>query len=73
MNDDKDESYKKFLAQNTENSDINEVSEISDSDNIDSIEIQDSVDNVILSSRNDKTFDQCSSAGDIYSEDELNE
>jgi hypothetical protein len=33
---------------------------------------QDYIDTSILNSRNDQTFSQCSSAGNIYSEDELN-
>jgi hypothetical protein len=69
----KNEINNKFLAQNTENEDINNIDAITDSDDIDSVEIQDSVDSTILSSKNDKTFEQCSSAGNIYSDEELNE
>ena len=53
----------KFLAQNTE----------SDSNALDLLNEQDIVDSSVLKVRNDKTFQQCSSAGDIYSEEELNE
>ena len=53
----------KFLAQNTE----------SDSNALDLLDEQDIVDSSVLKVRNDKTFQQCSSAGDIYSEEELNE
>jgi len=49
---------------------INNESEISDSDNINSLKTQNEIDSLILDSRNDKNFNQCS---DIYSEDELNE
>jgi hypothetical protein len=69
----KNEINNKFLAQNTENENINNIDAITDSDDIDSIEVQDSVDSAILSSKNDKTFQQCSSAGNIYSDKELNE
>jgi hypothetical protein len=69
----KNEINNKFLAQNTENENINNIDAITDSDDIDSIEVQDSVDSTILSSKNDKTFQQCSSAGNIYSDKELNE
>ena len=69
----KNEISNKFLAQNTENENADYINEVSDSDNIDSAEIQSSIDNAVLSSKNDKTFAQCSSAGNIYSEAELNE
>ena len=69
----KNENYSKFLAQNIENENVDTVGEVSDSDNGNSIEVQDSVDNLILNSRNDKTFSQCSAAGNIYSEEELND
>lgn len=72
-NNNKDSNYSKFLAQNTEDENLDVIKEITDSDIISSIEIQDSMDNSILNSRNDKTFAQCSAAGDIYSDDELNE
>ena len=71
--DNKNDNYAKFLAQNTENENINTVDEVSDSDSIDSVELQDSVDSIVLSSRNDKTFAQCASAGNVYSDEELNE
>ena len=64
---------KKYLAQNTTAEDIKLDSEISDSDIINSLDAQDEVDNSILNSRNDKTFKQCSSAGNIYSDKELSE
>ena len=63
----------KFLAQNTENDSITDVDKVSDSDDIDSIEKQNEIDNSNLNLRNDKSFYQCSTAGNIYSEDELNE
>jgi hypothetical protein len=66
----KDYDTKRFLAQNAEVEEINNESEISDSDNINSLETQNEIDSLILDSRNDKNFNQCS---DIYSEDELNE
>ena len=69
----KNEINNKFLAQNTENEDIADVDATSDSDDMDSIEVQDSVDSTVLSSKNNKTFQQCSSAGNIYSDEELNE
>ena len=69
----KDVNTNKFLAQNVEIEEINDENEISDSDTVNSIEEQDKVDSLNLSSRNDKNFNQCSSAGNIYSEDELNE
>ncbi len=74
MSNDKDEDYNKFLVQNTENEDINNVNGISDSEDTDSLEIQNSVDSLILSSKtSQKTFEQCSSAGNIYSDEELSE
>lgn len=66
------EDTKKFLAQNTEIEELNNEDNISDSD-IDSIDEQNKIDALKIDSRNDKTFYQCSSAGNIYSEDELNE
>ena len=69
----KNKTNNKLLAQNVENEDIDNVDTVSDSNNNDSIEVQDSVDSTILSSRDDKTFEQCSSAGNIYSDEELNE
>ncbi|MBR7036499.1 hypothetical protein IKI14_01120 [bacterium] len=82
MNNDKKENFhNKFLAQNTENENLNSaengnisaVNEFSDSDIIDSIEIQNLIDNSVLTSMNVKNFSQCSTAGDVYSEEELNE
>ena len=63
----------KFLVQNTETEEMNNETEISDSNTVDSIDEQNKIDVSALNSRNDKNFNQCSSAGDIYSEDELNE
>ena len=63
----KKENSIKFLAQNLADE------EISDSDMIDSLEEQDEIDESILISRNDKTFQQCSNIGNSYSEKELNE
>jgi hypothetical protein len=63
----------RFLAQNTEIEEINTSDGISDSNNVASLIKQDKIDNSVLNSRNDKNFSQCSSAGNIYSEDELNE
>jgi hypothetical protein len=60
-------------VQNTDNENIDVAEKASDSENVDSVEIQDSIDGVLLNSINDKTFEQCSSAGNIYSEEELNE
>ena len=65
-NETKNKDAYKFLAQNTANE------EIFDSETI-SIDEQDEIDISILSSRNDKTFQQCSSEGNIYSDEELNE
>ena len=67
------EDTKKFLAQNTEIEELNNEDNVSDSDIIDSIDEQNKIDALKIDSRNDKSFYQCSSAGDIYSEDELNE
>ena len=63
----------KLLAQNIEVSEIDNLNEVSDSDVVDSINEQDKVDSSSLNIKNNKTFAQCSSAGDIYSEEELNE
>jgi hypothetical protein len=52
---------------------IDNLNEVSDSDVVDSINEQDKVDISSLNIKNNKTFAQCSSAGDIYSEEELNE
>jgi hypothetical protein len=69
----KNDNINKFLAQNTETEEINNETEISDSDTVDSIDEQNKIDVSALNLRNDKNFNQCSSAGDIYSEDELDE
>ena len=63
----------KLLAQNIEVGEIDNLNEVSDSDVVDSINEQDKVDSSSLNIKNNKTFAQCSSAGDIYSEEELNE
>ena len=72
-NDNKKHDYSKYLVQNTEDNKTLNQDEISDSELVSSVEQQDVIDTSTLNSRNDKTFAQCSSAGDIYSEDELNE
>ena len=69
----KEENTDKFLAQNTENEEINNEDNIPDSDIINSIDDQNKIDTLEINSRDDKTFYQCSSIGNIYSEDELNE
>ena len=69
--DKKNKSYSNFLVQNTW--DEENINGVPDSDNINTVEEQNEIDNSALSWRNNKTFLQCSSAGDIYSEDELNE
>ena len=73
MDTESKEDTKKFLAQNTEIEELNNEDNVSDSDIIDSIDEQNNIDTLKIDSRNDKSFYQCSSAGDIYSEDELNE
>ena len=70
---DKKVTYNNFLVQSTGTEGNLETGKISDSSTTDSIEQQDMIDSSSLNSRNDKTFSQCSTAGDIYSEDELNE
>ena len=72
-NDKKNEDYKNFLAQNIENEEINDENEITDSNNVSSLDEQDEIDISTLNLRNDKTFSQCSSAWNIYSEEELSE
>ena len=69
----KSENNNKFLAQNIQTEQIDFSDEVSDSDITNSLDEQNEIDDSILSLRDDKTFYQCSSAGDIYSEDELNE
>ena len=71
--DAKDEDNSKFLAQNIEIEELVDSDEVSDSDVNNSIEQQNKIDISNLNSRNDKTFRQCSNAGDIYSDEELNE
>jgi hypothetical protein len=68
----KKETSNKFLAQNAE-VEVITSDNVSDSDNVDSLDEQNKIDTTALTVRNDKTFSQCSAAGDIYSEDELNE
>ena len=65
--------YNKFLVQNTGDEETTGINEISDSELMNSIEQQDKIDNSALALRSDKTFIQCSSAGNIYSREELNE
>jgi len=57
----------KFLVQNVLSGDI------SDSNVTDSLDEQNELDTTVLYLKDDKTFQQCSSAGNIYSDDELNE
>ena len=69
----KNTTTNKFLAQNIE-SDVDTLDEVLDSVVIDSVTEQNEVDNIyMLNSRNDQTFQQCSAAGDVYSDEELNE
>jgi hypothetical protein len=70
---DKNKDYSSFLAQNIENEEVDDGDGVSDSDVINSLDEQELVDTSKLNLRNDKTFAQCSAAGDIYSEEELNE
>jgi hypothetical protein len=56
--DSKRNDSSKFLAQNADDH---------------SIEVQNSIDSTAIKTRNDKSFSQCSSAGDIYSDEELSE
>ena len=71
--DKKRDKYRNFLVQNTIDEKNLDVNEVSDSNDINSIEEQNKIDNSALSSRNDKSFVQCSSVGNIYSKEELNE
>jgi hypothetical protein len=64
----KEDNSHKFLAQNTQTEELNTIDEV-----MSSIDEQNEVDSLTLSSRNDKTFQQCSSIGNIYSDEELNE
>jgi hypothetical protein len=62
-----DNNTNRFLAQN-------EITgNISDSNVTDSLDDQDELDTSVLNLKENKTFQQCSSAGNIYSDDELNE
>jgi hypothetical protein len=61
------------LAQNNSDEESSLTGGVSDSESISSVNKQDEIDNSILVSKNDKSFQQCSSAGNIYSENELNE
>ena len=67
------ENNKQFLAQNTKIEDVNNKDNVLDSNTIDSIDEQNLIDALEVDSKHDQTFSQCSSAGDIYSDDELNE
>ena len=69
--DTKKETSKHFLTQNTLEEDTS--NELIDSNTVDSIYEQNIVDNLTLNSRDDKTFSQCTTDGDIYSDEELNE
>ena len=62
-----DNNTNRFLAQNEITGDI------SDSNVTDSLDEQDELDTSVLNLKDDQTFQQCSSAGNIYSDDELNE
>ena len=65
-----------FLAQNTWDQDWREkigvLDVATDSSNVDGIASQDYIDTYVLNSKNDQTFSQCTSAGNVYSESELN-
>ena len=60
----------KLLAQNMSSIASDNVS---DSEIVTDIEIQDLIDENSITIKNEKNFAQCSAAGNIYSEDELNE
>ena len=60
-----------FLAQNIPE-DINYLNDNSYYSSPYSTNIQDSIDSSFIDSKNNKNFSQCMTAGDIYSEDELN-
>ena len=72
-NDTQKNNINRFLAQNVEIEWMDDSDTASDSNIPDSLDEQNGLDSSVLNSRNDKTFSQCSSAGDIYSEEELNE
>ena len=69
--DTKKETSKHFLTQNTLEEDTS--NELIDSNTVDSIDEQNIVDSITLNSKDDKTFSQCTTDGDIYSDEELNE
>ena len=69
----KHENTHTLLAQNTTNEEVNIDSEISNSEVMSSLAEQDGIDSSILDSKHDETFKQCSSIGNIYSEEELAE
>ena len=69
--DTKKETSKHFLAQNTLEEDTS--NELIDSNTVDSIDEQNMVDSITLNSKDDKTFSQCTTDGDIYSDEELSE
>ena len=69
----KEDTYDEFLVQNTEDYETSASNEVSDVEILNTIEQQDVINGSALNSKSNKTFAQCSSAGDIYSEDELNE
>ena len=69
--DTKKETSKHFLTQNTLEEDT--FNELIDSNTVDSIDEQNIVDSITLNSKDDKTFSQCTTDGDIYSDEELNE
>lgn len=66
------DSYK-FLAQNENIEEIDNWNNISDTNLINSIEQQNEIDNAILGSKKYWNFEQCISAWDIYSDEELGE
>ena len=63
----KEKDTNNFLAQNEL------AEEISDSNVLNSLEEQNEIDTLVLDLRDDKTFQQCSSDWNIYSDEELNE
>ncbi len=73
MNTQTKSDYDKFITQNTITDEIDVNNQISDSDITDSLDEQNEIDNSVLNKRNHETFQQCSSAGNIYSDEELNE
>ena len=71
--EDKKWNYNKFLAQNIKDEENFGVGEVSDSDDVDSMEEQNEIDNSILNTKKQQYFYQCSSAWNIYSDEELNQ